>query len=119
MAKQHATHEHALNAESRFIRRKNGDGRIARTREVCARTVSRGSWRGICPASGGAHPKRMFSVETFIMLPRLTPGRLQSPECPSLAWVASYAIVGPYDYLDVFRAPNVELAIKASSTSGA
>lgn len=70
-------------------------------------------------------------METFIMLTRLTPGRLQSPasyeqierevteriraECPSLAWVASYAILGPYDYLDVFRAPNVEVAIKASA----
>ena len=33
----------------------------------------------------------------------------------NVEWVSSYAILGPYDYLDVFRAPNVDAACKVST----
>lgn len=30
-------------------------------------------------------------------------------------WVANYVIMGPYDYIDVFRAPDQETAMKVSA----
>ncbi|MGA3304325.1 MAG: GYD domain-containing protein [Methylovirgula sp.] len=70
-------------------------------------------------------------MTTFIMLTRLSPEAVKSPsaledlerqamarvhkECPGVEWVTSYAILGPYDYLDIFRAPDVETACKVST----
>jgi len=31
-------------------------------------------------------------------------------ECPDIEWVVSYAIWGPCDYLDIFRAKDIETA---------
>lgn len=33
----------------------------------------------------------------------------------SVEWVANYAIMGPYDYIDVFRVPDNETAMKVST----
>lgn len=68
---------------------------------------------------------------TFIMLTRLGPEAARSPqaleqlerkamervrkECPDVEWVRSYAILAPYDYLDIFRAKEVETASKIST----
>jgi uncharacterized protein with GYD domain len=68
---------------------------------------------------------------TFIMLTRLSPEAVRSPkaleelerqvmervrkECPDVEWVSSYAILGPCDYLDIFRAKDVETATKVST----
>jgi uncharacterized protein with GYD domain len=70
-------------------------------------------------------------MSTFIMLTRLSPESVGSPhavevlegrvkravqlECPEVEWVASYATLGPYDYLDVFRAPDVATASKVAA----
>jgi uncharacterized protein with GYD domain len=70
-------------------------------------------------------------MATFILLTRLTHGTAEmkdlTPEgveqqiiervravCPQVEWVSSYAVLGPYDYLDVFRAPDVETALQVS-----
>lgn len=66
----------------------------------------------------------------YILLTRLSPEALVRPEsvtklndkveerikkeCPKLKWIANYAILGPYDYLDIFEAPDSETATKVA-----
>jgi uncharacterized protein with GYD domain len=70
-------------------------------------------------------------MTTFVMLTRLHPGALESPaslealekdamkrvdrECPGVKWIGNYAILGPWDYLDIFEAPDIETAAKLSA----
>jgi uncharacterized protein with GYD domain len=64
------------------------------------------------------------------MLTRLSPEALTRPEavselnknvedrvkkeCPSVKWLANYAVLGPCDYLDIFDAPDTEAATKVA-----
>jgi len=59
---------------------------------------------------------------TFVILTRLSPDAVRSPqaleqlehkamerirqECPDVEWVSNYAVLGPRDYLDIFRMPE-------------
>jgi uncharacterized protein with GYD domain len=70
-------------------------------------------------------------MSTFIMLTRLNSEAASTPqaieqleqhamkcirkECPKVEWLASYAALGPYDYLDIFRADDIETATKVSA----
>ena len=67
-------------------------------------------------------------MSTYVVLTRLTPEAMKTPgelkrlervisdhvrrECPQVKWVANYAILGPYDYLDIFEAPDETVAAK-------
>jgi uncharacterized protein with GYD domain len=35
-------------------------------------------------------------------------------KCPEVKWVAHYALLGPYDFMDIFEAPSEEVAAKVS-----
>jgi len=70
-------------------------------------------------------------MTTFIMLTRISPEALRSPhaleslehqtmtavrsECPQVEWLHSWAVLGPCDYLDVFKAPDTETATKVAT----
>jgi len=70
-------------------------------------------------------------MSTFIMLTHLSHQGLSSPaslealghtvsdrigaECPEVSWVASYAVLGPADYLDIFTAPDIRVAMKVAT----
>lgn len=69
-------------------------------------------------------------MATYIMVTKLAPDALKHPdsveelnraveervhqECPNVKWIANYATLGPYDYVDVFEAPSAEDATKLS-----
>ena len=70
-------------------------------------------------------------MQTFIMLTRLEPGAMRSSQsledlerkamdgvrksCSDVKWLGSYAVVGPYDYVDIFQTPNIDTASKVSA----
>jgi uncharacterized protein with GYD domain len=67
-------------------------------------------------------------MPTYVLLTRLTPASVKAPrdlvrleravagrireECPEVKWIANYAVLGPYDYLDLFEAPDEATAAK-------
>jgi len=70
-------------------------------------------------------------MATYILLTKLAPGSLRSPqgleqlekkvmkaietECPEVAWQSNFAVLGPYDYLDVFEAADNDAAMKVAT----
>ncbi len=69
-------------------------------------------------------------MATFVMRTRLDADAASSPtdvkrleaaldrrirqECPEVKWKANLALLGPYDYLDMFEAPDEAVAAKVS-----
>lgn len=70
-------------------------------------------------------------MATFIMFTRLSHAAMKNPEqleklerevserifaeCDGVEWVANYAVLGPSDYVDVFKAPDLDTAMKVST----
>jgi uncharacterized protein with GYD domain len=40
-------------------------------------------------------------------------------KCPGVKWIAHYAILGPYDFMDIYEAPDADTAHKVSLISRA
>ena len=71
----------------------------------------------------------------FVLMTRLAPGSLRDAgtrramgkewlqhvksACPGVRFLAHYALLGPYDFMDVYDAPDVETAHKVSIISRA
>ena len=69
-------------------------------------------------------------MATYVMLTRVSPEAAADPgqlaalgdlvaerlkaECPEVRWLASYAVLGPHDYVDIFEAPDTEAAARAA-----
>jgi uncharacterized protein with GYD domain len=43
--------------------------------------------------------------------------RLVEQACPGIRWIAHYALLGPYDFMDIYEAADVETAFKVSLLS--
>jgi len=70
-------------------------------------------------------------MATFVMLTRLSQDSIRSPqafeelgqevigrletECPEVRWLGNYMVLGQYDYLDIFEAPNNEVATRVAN----
>jgi len=71
----------------------------------------------------------------FVLMTRLAPDSLQDARgrramgkewlkkvrasCPDVKWLAHYALLGPYDFMDLYEAPDVETAHRVSILSRA
>lgn len=69
-------------------------------------------------------------MQTFAVLTRLSAEALSQPaaveklekevaaklaeRCPRAKWLNSFAVLGPCDYLDIFEAPDAEVAAQAA-----
>ena len=71
----------------------------------------------------------------FVLMTRLAPESLQDARgrramgkewlkkvhtvCPQVEWISHYALLGPYDFMDVYDAPDVETAHRVALISRA
>jgi len=84
-----------------------------------------------CGSVGPDGPrKEEKSMPTYIMMTRITPEAVTDPKyveklerkvvdkitkkCPEVKWIGSYSVLGPYDYVDIFDAPDAESATKVA-----
>lgn len=70
-------------------------------------------------------------MATYVLLTKISPERMNSPDqlerleekvmakvkehCPQVKWLSNYAVLGPYDYLDIFEAPDDMTAGKVAT----
>jgi uncharacterized protein with GYD domain len=74
-------------------------------------------------------------MPTFVLMTKLAPASMHDAQgrrttgkewlhkvnqrCPGVKWVAHYALLGPYDFMDIYEAPDAETAHKVSMISRA
>lgn len=72
-------------------------------------------------------------MPTYVLMTKLSSGGLHDPQgrkragqewkrkveqaCPGIRWIAHYALLGPYDFIDLYDAPDQETAFKVSLLS--
>lgn len=74
-------------------------------------------------------------MPTFVLMTKLSTGTMSDPRglkaigkdwidkvsrhCPGVKWIAHYALLGRYDFMDIYEAPDFETAHKVSYISRA
>lgn len=58
-------------------------------------------------------PEALTRPESVVDLNKRVEERIKR-ECPTVKWVANYAVLGPCDYLDIFEAPDADSATKVA-----
>jgi uncharacterized protein with GYD domain len=74
-------------------------------------------------------------MPVFVLMTRLAPESLHDARgrratgkawlkkvhsaCPEVKWLSHYALLGPYDFMDIYEAPDVETAHRVSLLSRA
>ena len=58
-------------------------------------------------------PEALTGPESVVELNKRVEERIKR-ECPTVKWVANYAVLGPCDYLDIFEAPDADTATKVA-----
>ncbi len=72
-------------------------------------------------------------MPTYVLMTKLTPAALQGTSgrratghdwkakvdatCPGLKWIGHYALLGPYDFMDIYEAPDEAAAFRVSLLS--
>ncbi|HEY3444762.1 MAG TPA: GYD domain-containing protein [Myxococcales bacterium] len=72
-------------------------------------------------------------MPTFVLMTKMSPELARDPrgrkkagrewmklvnqKCPGVKWVAHYALLGRYDFMDIYDAPDLETAHKVSALS--
>lgn len=72
-------------------------------------------------------------MQTYVLLTKLSPEISQKikeraqlgrawldqvkEKCPEVKFISHYALLGPYDFIDIYEAPNEEVAAKVSIIS--
>ena len=86
-----------------------------------------------CGTTGSSETEGGAGMPTFVLLTRLTPEASVSAEgrramgkdwlrrvrelCPEVVWKAHYSLLGPYDFLDIYDAPDTDTAHRVSLIS--
>lgn len=69
-------------------------------------------------------------MPTYVLMTRLTPDvtkkvnerqkigqrwkKAVKEKCPGVKWISHYSLLGPYDFMDIYEAPDEETAAKVS-----
>ena len=72
-------------------------------------------------------------MQTFVLMTKLSPEGIGDPRgrqaagkawkekvsrlCPDVKWIAHYALLGQYDFMDVYQAPDAKTAHQVSHIS--
>jgi uncharacterized protein with GYD domain len=72
-------------------------------------------------------------MQTFVLMTKLSPELAGDPrgrkrtgrewmkqvaeKCPGVKWIAHYALLGQYDFMDIYEAPDIDTAHKVSYLS--
>lgn len=69
-------------------------------------------------------------MPTYVLMTKLSPEMVNDPKkrkaigrewkksvervCPEISWKSHYALLGPYDFMDIYEAPDQEVATKVA-----
>jgi uncharacterized protein with GYD domain len=86
-------------------------------------------WRGRIAVGKPKATTREGVMPTYVLMTKLSPDLLDPPTrrrvgwkwkkavekaCPGLKWVAHYALLGPYDFMDIYEAEGEDVAAKVA-----